>query len=47
MFYPIGLRPENLFASGEAFCVGYLLSPWLRLVRQGGMDPCPQAPNKR
>jgi len=47
MFYPIGLRPENLFASGEPFCVGYLLSPGLRLVRLGGMDPCPQAPNKR
>ena len=47
MFYPIGLHPENLFASGEPFCVGYLLSPWLRLVRPGGMDPCPQAPNKR
>jgi len=46
-YYPIRLRPENLFASGEPFCVEYLLSPWLRLVRPGGMDPCPQAPNKR
>jgi len=46
-YYPIGLRPENLFASGEPFCVRYLLSPWLRLVRPGGMDPCPQAPNER
>ena len=45
--YPIGLRPETLFASGEPFCVGYLLSPGLCLVRLGGMDPCPQAPNKR
>jgi len=43
----IGLRPENLFASGEPFCVGCLLSPWLRLVRPGGMEPCSQAPNKR
>ena len=47
MFYPIGLRPENLFASREPFCVGYLLSPWLRLVPLGGLDPCPRAPNKR
>jgi len=45
-YYPIGLRLENLFASGEPLCVGYLLSPWLRLVRPGGMDPCPPAPNK-
>jgi len=47
VFSPIGLRPENLFECGEPFCVGYLLSPWLRLVRLGGMDPCLQAPNKR
>jgi len=47
MFYPIGLRQENLFASGEPFCVGYLLSRWLGLVWLAGMDPCPQAPNKR
>jgi len=45
--YPIRLRPENLFASGEPFCVGYLPRPWLRLVRPGGMEACPQAPNKR
>jgi len=38
---------ENLSASGEPFCVHYLLSPWLRLVRPGGMDPYPHAPNKR
>jgi len=40
-------------ASGEPFCLWttflpwYLLSPWLPLVRPGGMNPCPQAPNKR
>jgi len=45
--YPIGLRPENHSASGEPFCVQYLLSPWLRLVHTGGLDPCPHAPNKR
>jgi len=45
--YPIGLRPEHLFASGAPFCVGYLLSPWFRLVRPGSMDPCPPAPNIR
>jgi len=45
--YPIRLRPENHSPSVEPFCVRYLLSPWLRLVRPGGMDPCPQAPHKR
>jgi len=34
-------------ASGEPFCVRYLLSPWLRLVPPGGIDPCSQAPPNR
>jgi len=46
-YYGIGLRPENLSDSGEPFCIWYLLSPCLRPVLLGGMDPCPPALSKR
>ena len=47
LFYdPIGLRLENHSASGEPFCVRYLLSPWLRLVVWAACTPVPKHPIK-